>query len=79
MSNIDFGIHWVDGVELVPFCDHDGGSKSFHLKIATHARQFSDKRDVQEITLFVNANAVATFERIAAAIAEITANENVEA
>jgi hypothetical protein len=75
MSNIDLGIHFIDGIQLRPFCDQDDGSKTFHLKLPTHTK-WTDRSDKEQISLHVNAARVAKFERIAAAIAEIMAEDD---
>jgi hypothetical protein len=42
MSNIDLGIHWVDGIELVHHCNLDNDRECYKLKVLTCVRGYSE-------------------------------------
>ena len=70
MSSIGISIHWVRGLHLTPFCDQAEGAKTFRLTLNTASRPWrrTTEGGEQEISVHVEARAVAKFERIAAAI-----------
>ena len=73
MSNIGISIHWVNALHLIPFCDQAGGAKTFRLALNTAAQPWdrTPEGGNEEISVHVEACAVAKFERIAAAINSI--------
>ena len=71
-SNVDINIRYVDGIELVPFCDHDEGRKSFELFFVT-LDPWTNIPEMHRFSITANRSAVAKFERIAAAVSAIMA------
>ncbi len=76
MSSIDIGIHWVESIKLVPFCEQPNARKTFHLNIETESL-CAGRTEKHEISLHVNAASVAKFERIADAINSIMAEDDI--
>ena len=75
MSHIDLTVQWVRSMTLVKYCEHDCGDVSFYLNIETKSRFLQDQES-HSIRLAVNSAAVAKFERIAKAIADIMAEDD---
>ena len=76
MSHFGVNIHWIDSIALVKHCNHDSGAASFCLNVETNYYGNPYKPERHTISLTANAKAVAKFERIAAAIAEIMAEDD---
>ena len=77
----DLGIHNVEAIRLEDHCGLKDGRKAFRLMVTTSPRRWTGnfKPETQEITLYVEASAVAKVERILAAVSAINAEPDVTA
>jgi hypothetical protein len=76
MSHFGVSIYWIDSISLVKHCDHSGGGASFNFNFETNYYSNPYKPEKHTISLTANAKSVAKFERIAAAINEIMAEDD---
>ena len=75
MSHSEITYQWVESISLAKYCDHESGGARFYFDIATKSAYREDK-EKHQVGLAINAASVAKFERIAAAIAEIMAEDD---
>jgi hypothetical protein len=76
MSHFGVSIYWVDRIALVKHCEHTKGTATFNLNFETNYYGNAYKPEKHTISLTANAKSVAKFERIAAAINEIMAEDD---